>query len=85
MLFRCASDQLANRSGTTVSPASCIFGHRNRGHRQRTSSLQCRDGVCHQRDWRNFKGDRGHLQVLLKTINDVTEGAEQTANLAGTG
>jgi methyl-accepting chemotaxis protein WspA len=24
-------------------------------------------------------------KVLLKTINDVTEGAEQTANLAGTG
>ena len=66
LLLRRASDQLANRSSATLSPASRVFGNRNCGDSQRTSSLQCRDGVCHQRDWRNFKGDRGHLQGVAQ-------------------
>ena len=60
------ASQLANRSSATLSPASRVFGNRNRGDSQRTSGLQCRDGVCHQRDWRNFKGDRGHLQGVAQ-------------------
>jgi CHASE3 domain sensor protein len=41
LLFRRASDQLANRSSAALSPAGSLFGYRNRGDSQRTSSLQC--------------------------------------------
>ena len=66
LLFRGASNQLANRSSATLSAASRLFGYRDCGYCQRASSLQCRDGVCHQRDWRNFKGNRGYREGIAQ-------------------